>query len=244
MTRLQQICTITALLAFSLTASAQSMPDFPFITVTGEAEVEVAPDTVTVNFQVMEFNKSAELAMDTVAERGAEVLKLAKEHGLTHEQIESYAIDKQVRRNRENMNGNMEIIGYEVTQRFSLDIDGLETYEKLMNKLMRMDNTTGLNASFDISNREEVMTSLVAKAGADARARADNLAAALDAKIKSVYAITEDAGFDNFMARFGVSAEKYGNISMAADRGRSFDLFAPETITLSKRINVIFKINP
>jgi uncharacterized protein YggE len=244
MTRLHHIFAIAVLAAVSVTASAQPMPEFPFITVTGEAEVEVAPDTVTVNFQVMEFNKSAELAMDTVAERGAEVVKLAKEHGLTHEQIESYAIDKQVRRNRENMNGNMDIIGYEVTQRFTLDIDGLDTYEKIMNTLMRMDNTTGLNANFDISDRDAVMTSLVAKAGADARARADNLAAALDASIKSVYAITEDAGFDNFMARFGVSAEKFGNMSMAADRGRSFDLFAPETITLSKRINVIFKINP
>ncbi|WP_049723300.1 SIMPL domain-containing protein [Gilvimarinus polysaccharolyticus] len=244
MTRLQHIFSITALLVLSLTASAQSIPEFPFITVTGEAEIEVAPDTVTVNFQIMEFNKSAELAMNTVAERGAEVVTLAKEHDLTHEQIESYAIDKQVRRNRENMNGNMEIIGYEVTQRFTLTINGLDTYEKIMNQLMRMDNTTGLNASFDVSNREEVMTSLVAKAGADARGRANNLAAALDTKIKSVYAITEDAGFDNVMARFGVSAEKYGALSMTADRGRSFDLFAPQTITLNKRINVIFKITP
>ncbi|WP_041521715.1 SIMPL domain-containing protein [Gilvimarinus agarilyticus] len=244
MTLLQKLLSATAVLAVSVSTWAQPMPDFPFITVTGEAEIEVAPDTVTVNFQVMEFNKSAELAMNTVAERGAEVVALAKENGLSHEQIESYAIDKQVRRNRENMNGNMEIIGYEVTQRFTLEVDGLDTYEKLMNKLMRMDNTSGLNASFDISNRDEVMTSLVAKAGADARERGNNLAAALDAEIKSVYAITEDAGFDNFMARFGVSAEKFGAISMAADRGRSFDLFAPETITLSKRINVIFKINP
>ncbi|WP_339897347.1 SIMPL domain-containing protein [uncultured Gilvimarinus sp.] len=244
MTPFQKLLSATALLMCSVSTWAQPMPDFPFITVTGEAEIEVAPDTVTVNFQVMEFNKSSELAMDTVAERGTEVVALAKEHGLSHDQIESYAIDKQVRRNRENMNGNMEIIGYEVTQRFTLEIDGLDTYEKLMNDLMRMDNTTGLNASFDISNRDEVMTSLVAKAGADARARANNLAAALDAKIKSVYAITEDAGFDNFMARFGVSAEKFGAMSMAADRGQSFDLFAPETITLSKRINVIFKVTP
>lgn len=244
MTQPQRFLALLTLLFLSATSAAQSMPSFPFITVTGEAEVKVAPDTVTLNFQVMEFNKSAELAMDTVAKRGAEVVELAKKNGLTREQIESYAIDKQVRRNRDSSSGNMDIIGYEVTQRFTLDIDGLDTYEAMMNQLMRMDNTSGLNASFDISNRQEVMTSLVARAGADARARANNLAAALGTQVKSVYAITEDAGFDHFMARFGVSTEQYKNFSMAADRAGSFDLFAPETITLNKRINVIFKIKP
>lgn len=232
------------LLGCSVTLQAETLPGFPFVTTTGKAEVKVAPDTVTVNFQVMAFNKRAEQAMDTVAERGAEVVALAQKHGLEHQQIESYAIDKQVRRNREGSHGNLEILGYQVTQRFTLEVNSLATYEKLMNQLMRMDNTNGLNASFDVSNREQLVTDLVAQAGADARRRADNLAAGLGASIQSVYAITEDAGFNQSVARFGVSAENYGRLSTAADQSRSFDLFAPETITLSKRISVIFTLKP
>jgi uncharacterized protein YggE len=240
-----QHCIVTlTLLCASVALQAETLPGFAFVTTTGEAEVHVAPDTVTVNFQVMAFNKSAEQAMDTVAERGAEVVALAQKHGLEHQQIESYAIDKQARRNREGRNGDLEILGYQVTQRFTLEINSLKTYQALMNQLMRMDNTNGLNARFDVSNREQVIANLVAQAGADARSRADNLAAGLGASIKSVYAITEDAGFSQSMARFGVSAEKYGRLSAAADQSRSFDLFAPETITLSKRINVIFKLKP
>lgn len=231
-------------LALAGPLQAQPMPDFPFLTVTGEAEMEVAPDTVTVNFQILAFNEISEAAMTTLAERSEQVLTLASEHGLTHEDIESYAIDKRTRRERKNADGQLDILGYEVSQRFTLTIDGLDSYEALMNALLRMDNTTGLNAQFDVADRESLMRELVSKAGKDARTRAEHLAAGLDARIKSVYAINEDGGFERFMAKFGVSQESYGNLAMAADRSNSFSLIAPQTITLSKRVNVIFKIKP
>ncbi|MDO3381261.1 SIMPL domain-containing protein [Gilvimarinus algae] len=236
---------LSALALFSChqLAFGAAMPEFPYITVTGEAEMEVAPNTVTVDFQVMEFHKDAAQAMDTVAERGKAVIELAKAQGLTHEDIESYAVDKQVRRDRQHMGGTMEIIGYEVTQRFRFEIDGLDSYQAIITELLRMPNTSGINASFDVLERESLMRELTAQAGRDARSRAENLASGLDVKIKSVYAISEDQGFENPMAKFGVQEQAFGRVS-AADAGPAFDLFAPQTITLNKRISVIFKITP
>lgn len=238
----QVISVITVLLTlFSVNALAQSGPAFPHITVSGQASLEVPPDKVTLNFQIMEYAANAQGAVDTVTRRAADVVKMAAEQGLSRQDIESWAIDKRPRRSHEPGSNNMSIVGYEVTQRFTLTIEGLQAYEAIVNQLLRMPNTTGLDAAFDVTNREEIIGQLTAKAGKDARHKAQALAAGLEVKLGKVFSINDQEMGFNPRPVFGVSEAQFSTMRAGAKQP-SFELFAPQSITLNKQIHVIFSI--
>ncbi|MDO3388467.1 SIMPL domain-containing protein [Gilvimarinus sp. SDUM040013] len=240
---MKSVYSAIALLLTVLTAHsyAQSGPDFPHIVVSGLANIEVPPDIVTLNFQIMEYASEAEVAVDTVTQRAAQVVRLAAEAGLKREHIESWAIDKRPRRSHEPGSNNMAIVGYEVTQRFVLNIEGLEAYETIVNALLRMPNTTGLNAEFDVSNRDDVISNLTAKAGQDARRKAKALAAGLEVELGQVFSITDQQAGYNPRPQFGMDEAQFSRMSVGAKQP-SFELFAPQGITLDKQIHVIFSI--
>lgn len=229
-------------LALALTTSisnAQSMPDFPHISVTGEAKTDVAPDIVTLQFQISATESKADTAVDVVTQRAASIVSMVKENGLTHKDIESWAIDKQTRRERDPASGLLKITGYDVSQRFILHIKGMDAYEAIVNELLRMPNTERLNAEFDVSERDKLTRELTAKAGKDARRRAEEMAYGLDVEISSVFSISQAGDYSQPMAKFSMSEAQYDRAA-----GGRFELFAPQHITLEKHIHVIFQIKP
>ncbi|WP_020207735.1 SIMPL domain-containing protein [Gilvimarinus chinensis] len=240
MIKLANFLLSVSLILASGSSLAQSMPDFPHISVTGEAKIEVAPDMVTLQFQISATENDANQAVDVVTQRASDIVSLVKEKGLTRKDIETWAIDKQTRRERDPASGLLKITGYEVTQRFILHINGLEKYEAIVNELLRMPNTERLNAEFDVTQRESLTRELTAKAAKDAKRRAQEMAYGLDVKISSVYAISQAGDFSQPLAKFAMSEAQYDR----AGGGGRFELFAPQHITLEKHISVIFQITP
>ncbi|UTF58644.1 SIMPL domain-containing protein [Gilvimarinus sp. DA14] len=239
MRTIHHLCLSLMLVLTAATCGAQTMPDFPHISVTGEAKTDVAPDIVTLQFQISATEQKADSAVDTVTQRAANVVAIAKKNGMSHKDIESWAIDKQTRRERDPASGLLKITGYEVSQRFILHIKGMDTYENIVNELLRMPNTERLNAEFDVSERDKLTRELTAKAGKDARRRAEEMAHGLGVEISSVYAISQAGDFNQPMAKFAMSEAQYDRAG-----GGRFELFAPQSITLEKHINVIFQIDP
>ncbi|MCP8899567.1 SIMPL domain-containing protein [Gilvimarinus xylanilyticus] len=230
---------LIALLAGPAYVNAQSMPDFPHLNVTGQAKEEVAPDMVRLQFQIIATDENAETAVNTVTERAGHIVAMVKKLGLERSDIESWAIDKQTRRDRDPESNMLKISGYQVNQRMILTIHGLDIYENIVNELLRMPNTENLNAEFDISTREKLTRQLTAKAGKDARQRAEDMAYGLDAKLGDVYAISAGNHYPQPIAKFGMSEAQFDRAG-----GSRFELFAPQAITLEKQINVIFEIKP
>ncbi|MBU2887844.1 SIMPL domain-containing protein [Gilvimarinus agarilyticus] len=220
---------------------AQQDPGFAHLTVAGEAKLDVAPDTVTLKFQIMEYSKSAQTAVDTVTQRAADIVEMGAQQGLEREHIESWAIDKRPRRSHQPGGNQPLITGYEVTQKFTLTIEGLDAYQAIVNHLMRMPNTTNLNATFDVSKRELITAQLTEQAGADARRKAQALAGGLDVELGRVYSITDQhAGLAPY-PKFGVNEAQFRSMAAGAQQPQ-FELFAPQSITLSKKIQVVFAI--
>ena len=82
-------------------ASAAGLPEFPFIIVSGKAELKVPPDEVKLAFSIVEFNPQSEQALSVLTERGAAVLALAVKYKIPVERIISQSIDKSVKRARD-----------------------------------------------------------------------------------------------------------------------------------------------
>ncbi len=227
---------------------ASALPDFPFIGVQGEAEIEVQPDVANIGFRLVEFSEDSDKALDAIRQRSAQVIEIARSLEIPNDAVISLGIDNEIERqiNREKGYNKTNILGYEVSQSFSIKVENLTNYPKLVDKLVSIGNVGRITPRFDVSNRKEIERSLVAEAGKDAKQKAEDLASAMGVKIKSVFAITQDASFEHFFAKFGLQEQApMGDLraSIAYDRaGGSMNMMIPKAIEIKKKISVVYKI--
>jgi len=238
------LCSILLLFA-SLPAIAGDLPGFPFVSVSGVAEVDIPPDEATISLVIMEFNEDSETAMAVVVKRGAEIISSAREFNISMDDISSFSVDKSVVRARNMEYQSMEILGYEISQEFNIKIKDISVYSDFSDRIVAMQNVSNVSASFDLSRRDEILRRLVKEASQDARRRAENLANGLGVKVASVFSISEDFDAGIPSARFNADEKRVMMFAASAEQGAdTFNLFVPKTINLSKTVNVIFKIEP
>jgi uncharacterized protein YggE len=223
---------------------ASSLPNFPFLLVTGEAKIEVSPNIAHINLNLMTFDVDPENALVTIGSRGRDIVELLNKLEVKKSDIKSYNLNKQTRRERSNNVGQGKISGYEISQRFEIALRNIKHYSLVMDQLIAMKNVSNVNINFDVTNRDELVQSLVRSAGKDAKRKAKDLAAGLDTQLGRVFAATQDSSFNEFFARFGLRQENMGRVSAMkmSDRAGKYNMFAPETIELRKSINVVYRL--
>jgi uncharacterized protein YggE len=241
----KQLAILTALLSLSFLAHADDPPNFPFIVVNGEASIDVKPDRAKITFNIVEFDKDPKVASTAVSQRGGEIIKAAAEFGVGKDQITSTAVQKEARRARDQNYAALEILGYEVSQNFAIELKDTSRYPALADKLLTLKNVASLNSEFDVSNRDEITSTLVKTACESAKKKAGDLAAGLDVKLGKPFAVTQDSDFSSFTAAFWVPNEArpmaFAKAEMRASD--SSNMFVPKTINITKHVNVVYKID-
>ena len=134
----------------STVANASNLPDFPFVLVKGEATSKVAPDMATITFELIAYEKEANKAMGVVNVRGVEVVTLLKKYDVKLSDIQSFALYKEIKRQRNRDYEEGKIIGYEVSQSFDITLRNLADYSEIMDQLIGMKNLNDVNISFDV----------------------------------------------------------------------------------------------
>lgn len=236
--------TTAVLLTVSGVAQASPLPDFPFITVTGEAKLDVAPDKARIQFVIRHTAAKADAATEAVYKQGRDLMQFLATQGVTEANIDAAQVNKEALYKDYN---DRTITGYEASQPISVTLDQLANYVAVMDYLFKQPQIFSIQGSFDSSQREQHELKLSEQAGADARRRANHLAGAQGVKISSVFAISETAGWGNLAGDFGFSggAVSYGALRKSAEMADSSgNLVLPRHITLQKSVNVIYKIKP
>ena len=240
------LTTFTTLLSLSFLAHADDPPNFPFIVANGEAFIDVKPDRAKITFNIVEFDKDPKLAAAAVSQRGGEIVKAAAVYGVSKDQITSTAIQKEIRRARDQNYAPLDIQGYEVSQSFTIELKDASQYPTLADNLLALKNVANLNSEFDVSNRDEITSKLVKTACENAKKKASDLAAGLDVKLGKPFAVTQDSDFSSLTAAFwapggGSPAPMYAK-AVAQSRDAS-NMFVPKTINITKQVNVVYKID-
>lgn len=213
---------------------AEGMPNFPFLSVVGHAEVEVEPDVSDIEFQIITFDKHSDSALRQLGSVSNEVSRYLTSIAISEKHINSFNVAKNVKRSRHSGSGQQtDIIGYEMRQRYQVKLFDLTKFDQLVNKLLQTDGIESLNINFDLKDRASLEAKLALRAGQDAKQRATNLATGVSAKIASVYSVKEQNNY-NRHAKFSEIRSAATNMITAP----------PETITLSKSIEVIYRITP
>lgn len=241
-----KLATITAALAFTLTGAVQAspLPDFPFITVSGEAKLEVVPDKARIQFVIRHTAAKADAATEAVYKQGRDLMQFLAAQGVTEADIDAAQINKEALYKDYN---DRTITGYEASQPITVTLNQLGNYVAVMDYLFKQPQIFSIQGSFDSSQREQHELKLSEQAGADARRRATYLAAAQGVKISSVFAISDSAGWGALAGDFGFagSAVSFGAMHKSAEMAdSSANLVLPRHITLQKSVNVIYKIKP
>ena len=231
------------LLALSSYAYSSSIPDFPFVTVTGESTRKVAPDNAVINLEVVTFAKNSLIANEDLNKAVQKILTILKQRNVSTNAITSYEIRKEIKRARGKDGYNsLDILGYEVSQTFEIKLDNLEHYSTIASELIKTNNVRSIASDFDTKNRETIEVELITEAGEKAKLKAKQMALGLGVKIGSVFAINDSGSFDSFFATFGLNGEygiSYSKSYASADAGSRF---VPKHIEISKSINVVYKL--
>lgn len=225
-------------------ASANPVPDFPFVIVTEEMKTKVKPDIAKVQFGVVAYHASSETAMQTLTETTAKVVELLQQSGVALAQIESTQIGKTTKRARNDGAYNLEILGYEVSQAFTLTLNELEVYPTLMNKLVRLDGVQSIDAVFETTAEDTHKVAMIAELSKKARSKADALAKAQSRSVKSVYGITTEANFGQAYAIFSLEFDPQAvSFAMASGAyGADLIMAVPEFIEVGQRITSIYEL--
>lgn len=230
----------------TFSVAASPIPDFPFVTVTGDSSRKVAPDMVTIELQALVFDKDAKQAQAKLEKTTVSLVTLLEENAIDLNKISSQQVNKRTKRARKNNSyDDLEILGYELTRQFKIELNDLKHFAALSNALLKMDNIVGISNKFDVSNKQEIGLELIAEAGAKAKTKANQMATGLGVELGSVFAFNDTGSFQTFFATFGLGSENHYNRRTMADMGFRSEkaAFIPEFIEITKRVNVVYRLN-
>ena len=184
------------------------------VTVRGMGVVMTAPDQVRLSIQVNTRGESASGAMTETSTRTREIINILKSYGIDTKDIQTSRVAVSAILDYEKRVAPPPIVGYNGTNDFSVVFRG----KQMENIGGFLDRAVGAGASsfgglmYESSKQRELERDALTKAAADARARAEMLAAELGASIARVLSISESVAApgpvrrESFAMESGVAA--------------------------------------
>lgn len=229
------------LMVLSLNSYSSNLPDFPFVTVTGESMKKVTPDKVTVGFYVTTFDKEAEDAQKSLNDSSNKAVSILSKYKIPLKNITSFEINKRAKRSRDKDYNELAILGYEFTQRFEVVIDNLKQYSEITNDLLSINHVENIESHFDSAAREKIEAELIKHAAQKAKLKAEQMSEGLGVELGQVFAFNDAGSFSSFFASFGIKNETRAYAMMRSPTS-SPNIFVPQYIEVKKSINVIYKL--
>ena len=163
------------------------------ISVTGTAEIKVAPDEVTLTLGVESRNRDLALAKASNDRRVKRLLALAHDAGLDPKYIQTSALTMGPEYSEEKI---PKLLGYQISQTVTVSLTDLSKYETLITSFLKagVNRMDGINfgAADSLKYRQEARL----KAIQAAREKATAMAAELGQKIGKPWEVAEEIGYD------------------------------------------------
>jgi uncharacterized protein len=195
---------IFVLAALALPAFAQAqmhaLPDAPHLLVKGHAEGSYIPDRFTVNLHVTATDPSPGQARAQVEQRIGQLFTSIDKHGAISDLTRASSLSMSEATHYDE--GKQVHDGTEVDREVSVTFDSLDKMKRFVSDLPASKDVLVQSTSVDRSDRASLMMKLRARAIANSKLAAQQLAKAYGVRIRGVYSISEVA--PNFS--YGVQA--------------------------------------
>lgn len=209
------------------------------ITLSGESERFVTPDTASVSFSMTRKSLSTKEATDSVNERISTLLKALDDFGVKEEDIKTVNYSLYPEYTYARNSGERNFDGYRVTQSLEVKIRNLDNVSDILTKIgeLQVDNLSGLN--FFVDKDEEIQEELRAEAIEDAKKKAKELGKELGVSLNTIVGFSEGGNYGyqpSYLRSFAVEDSAFGGdvqeASLPAGQNR-----------MTANVSVTFEIN-
>lgn len=219
--------------------SLQASADPRLITVTGDADVRVPPDEVSITLGAEADDQDIAVAARKNAEQVRQVVAMAKEFNIDSKDIgtDQLSIDKQT----EYVNGKNVFKGYAARRTISLRLKDLSRFEELLIAAMKKGATSIQGIQFCTSKLRMYRDQARAQAIKAASEKAADMSRLLLQRVGKPHSITENA--DGWSVWTGARGALYGNAqSVAQAPGSAGDSPGVGLITVNAKVTVAFEL--
>lgn len=148
------------------------------MTVNGEAVVRVAPDTVSMQLEVMTENKILSQAQQENANKMNQVIQALLQAGIPRENIQTSAYD--IAPKYDYVEGSQVFRGYEVTNSITVKMKAINQAGRIVDLAVENGVNRVSNFQFSIENKEDVYRRALSNALTDGLAKAQTIANTLN----------------------------------------------------------------
>lgn len=182
---------LVSILLATACAGATDLPEFPFVCTSGKAVLKIQPDLATISFDVSIFDADSEQGMKLLEEHSKQIVQIMNEFDVAAENAKASGVNKEEVRKQIGEWQEGEIIGYQFGQHFTFKLKGLDTYQKIAQRLVKTDNVINVRVGFAVTDREQKEQELVQKAIVNARENAARIARGAGAGLGAVHALSD-----------------------------------------------------
>jgi len=233
---------LSACIAVSSFAESQ-LPSAPHVYVEGSASISAPPDQLKVTIYYEAHDASVEVAKAQVDERSRAFITACGELQIQDQDISSAML--QVGPGYEYVDGDSRPSGTQVSRSINVTLRDLGKYSDFIAAVMASHVSAISNAEMESSQAKEPIARAQNDALADARARAERLASAANAKLGRVYSISEfgvrnEEAAAMYPSRSVVAAQPYrfGTVTSASS-GVSPEPFTPGLVSATAHVYVV-----
>jgi len=206
------------------------------ITVSGQGEVNASPDLAILAVAV---ETTAEKAGDAVAQNAARSAKVAsalkgmlgKDDKLT---TTRYALEPRYEPAKRGEAAEPRIVGYVARNEVQIETHKTDAVGAMIDSASAAGANRVSGLQFTLANRNEQLRAALVKAGAEARAQAESVAAALGVKLRNVYSATTSAPF--------VQPRRMESFGVAAMEARAPTPIEPGAVSVTATLQVVYEI--
>ena len=200
----------TALIAVQLITALQNVNEplngqQNIITVNGEGKVSAVPDLATISFTVSEDATTQSAAQDAMAKKVNAALDVLKKQGIADKDVQTSSYSVNPKYNYPEpcaadsvrpciYNSNPTIIGYTASESVTVKVRKTDAVGTVVTALGGAGISNVYGPNFTIEDPNAIQDQARAKAIADARSKADELAKELGVRLVRVVNFTENGG--------------------------------------------------
>ncbi|HEY0320229.1 MAG TPA: SIMPL domain-containing protein [Pyrinomonadaceae bacterium] len=249
------ICLILALHLSAALARAQGQAEqLPLITVTGQAEVKVAPDEVVFTLSVVKLDKDLLVAKEQNDQSVRRIMELTRKYNIPPQDVQTDYISVEPRYHDERTSGyptggaeaKKIFDGYQVSKTVGIRLKDISRFESFLTDIIKAGIDRFSDLEFRTSEMRKYRDQARALAIRAAREKAEALTKEIGQTIGRAYTIREDGYiYGNANANTSIYSNSISTGSAGGGEGNSDEenkTIAPGMITVSAKVTVSFRL--
>jgi len=243
---------IVILLCSAFSLSAQEIDKLPMITVSGTAEVQVAPDEAVFSIDVTKTNKDLRAAKRLNDESVGKILELTRRFSILPQNVQTtqIAVDMKYESIRDAKTriysddgdeiGKRVFKGYEVSKSVTVRLTDLSRFEEFFAEVLQTGVSAVNSVKFETSKLRENKDKAREMAMKAAKEKAMAMTAAVGQSVGRAIKITEGNVGGQMLANYSANAN---TIATGGVFTESLVTFAPGAIKIEAQVTVSFLLN-